>query len=176
MPEHQKAEEWKDVPGYRGRYIVSNRGRVARVQKTRVGHVGYSVACLSQDGAATLHHVHSLVAAAFIGPRPLGMLVNHRSGIKTENHDSNLEYVSRSQNVRHAIETGLIPIGAEHHQAKLCPAEVIAVRLMKGVWSQSRLASIYKVSQGTIRDIQSGKIWRYINSPATPLSGQIGSL
>lgn len=51
--------------------------------------------------------VHSLVAQYFIGPRPKGMQVNHKDGNKTNNHYSNLEYVSPKQNIVHSVEKGL---------------------------------------------------------------------
>ncbi len=47
-------------------------------------------------------NVHVLVAAAWIGPRPVGMHVNHKDGRKTNCRPSNLEYVTPSENQLHA--------------------------------------------------------------------------
>ena len=70
-----------------------------------------------------MHFAHHLVAAAFLGPRPLGMQINHKNGIKTDNYFTNLEYVTPSQNSWHAYhilkvyKTSFKP-GAEHPSAK----------------------------------------------------------
>lgn len=52
------------------------------------------------------HQLHVLVAAATIGQRPPGLVVNHRDADKMNNAPSNLEYVTIAGNVRHAIEMG----------------------------------------------------------------------
>ena len=50
--------------------------------------------------------VHSLVALAFIGPRPEGMEVNHKDCDKQNNALNNLEYVTHGENQRHAAQMG----------------------------------------------------------------------
>jgi hypothetical protein len=45
---------------------------------------------------------HRLVAAAFFGESALD--VNHKNGIKADNRIENLEYCTRSQNIRHSID------------------------------------------------------------------------
>jgi hypothetical protein len=52
-------------------------------------------------------NLHREVAKAFL-PNPYGLpQVNHKDGDKTNNNASNLEWVTNSQNARHAIDNGL---------------------------------------------------------------------
>lgn len=51
--------------------------------------------------------VHSLVCEAVYGPRPEGYEINHKDGIKTNNHPSNLEYCTGEENRTHAVALGL---------------------------------------------------------------------
>lgn len=114
-------EVWKPVVGYEGWYEVSSLGRVRAVAKVdrsgacrgkrllscRPSNRGYVVHHLTKNGCVRGTGAHRLVAMAFIGPCPDGMQVNHKDGVKTNNAVENLEYVTPSENVRHAWDMGL---------------------------------------------------------------------
>lgn len=113
-------ERWHPVVGYEDLYEVSNGGRVRRSGpskdgRAKVGRVlrpaiashGYATVVLWRDGVGHSWCLHRLVAAAWIGPCPVGHEVNHRNGIKGDNDVQNLEYVTCSDNHRHAYQTGL---------------------------------------------------------------------
>lgn len=53
------------------------------------------------------HLMHRLVAAAFLPLDVTREVVNHRNGVKHDNQLSNLEYVTQSENTRHAYVSGL---------------------------------------------------------------------
>ena len=119
------SEVWKAVDGIPG-YEVSNCGRVRSVDRVVVNRNGVTVTLRGKVlkparhsagylsvapslGGANLAHslIHRLVAHAFIGPQAAGVDVNHIDGNKHNNHVSNLEYVTRKQNMMHAKDTGL---------------------------------------------------------------------
>lgn len=106
-----KEEIWKVIEGYPN-YEVSNLGRVRnikfdRVRKPMIDKDGYLYVVLSLNGKTTNNKIHRLVASAFI-PNPENKReVNHINGIKTDNRVENLEWNTRSENIRHAHKTGL---------------------------------------------------------------------
>jgi hypothetical protein len=103
------SEEWRPVPGYEGLYSVSSHGRVVAetgrlkgIPKTQGSGKNYPSVGLTRQGRSKVWGVHILVAAAFIGPRPKGLLVCHGDGDKMNNHASNLRYDTASGNARDA--------------------------------------------------------------------------
>lgn len=123
-------EIWKDVLGYEGSYKVSNLGNVISIDRyvyyqkrkdkvegkfvkgsvlvKRKSFGKYLSVNLSKPGhGKKSFFVHRLVAKAFI-PNPNNFeQVNHKDGNIYNNSVDNLEWVTMSQNVRHAYETGL---------------------------------------------------------------------
>lgn len=109
-------EVWKNIVGYNGRYRVSNRGRVWSAYKNdvlmpnRMTH-GYVCVHLYAGGKSNrkVVTIHKLVATAFIDNPQKLREVNHKDFDRENNHVSNLEWVSRAQNVQHAIDGGRKP-------------------------------------------------------------------
>ena len=103
-------ETWKDISGFKGLYEVSSLGRVrreGRVLKPQNVSGGYLKVELWQIGECCSALVHRLVAESFLGPRPTGHEVDHIDGNKRNNAFSNLEYVTRSENMQRAYALGL---------------------------------------------------------------------
>lgn len=76
---------------------------------TRINNCGYVSVRLSKNGKIYTRFVHRLMAEAFI-PNPLNKkYVNHIDGDKKNNSLKNLEWVTHSENIRHAYRLGLIP-------------------------------------------------------------------
>ncbi len=99
----------KEMPNY----YINEYGKIFSLNKrgflnqTVSQPCGYIRHTLYDNWKTMPIRVHSLVAQYFIGPRPEGYQVNHIDGNKTNNHYSNLEYVTPMQNIRHSVETGL---------------------------------------------------------------------
>jgi hypothetical protein len=83
---------------------VRLEGAVLRSWK---GASGYLTVYLCFDGKRTAINVHRVVAMAFHGTRE-GLDVNHIDGDKINNRPENLEWCTRSENMRHALATGLM--------------------------------------------------------------------
>ena len=97
--------DWKNIPGCDIRYYVSSDGRVLGANglvNPVKGRDGYLRCNIAQDGKFRLWLVHRLVAEAFI-PNPDNKAeVNHIDGDKANNNVSNLEWVTREENIQHA--------------------------------------------------------------------------
>lgn len=115
-----KKETWKAIPGWEGRYEVSDQGQVRswyygkkhldapRVRKPAINRYGYLQLDLKAKGRIEYWCIHQLVALCFI-PNLEGFdQVNHIDGNKLNNMVSNLEWVSGAQNKKHAWDNGLI--------------------------------------------------------------------
>lgn len=108
---------WKPIPGFEGRYEVSNTGNVRslrhghgprkqpKILAVRLDGRGYpQVRLYRDDGGHTYPKVHRLVARAFLD-MPEDETVNHKDMVKTNNHVTNLEWCSNADNIRHAWST-----------------------------------------------------------------------
>ena len=111
-------EEWRDIKGYEGKYMISNLGRVKSLERTvwngrgyRIvpekilkagdnGH-GYLFVMLCKDGKYKNCRINRLVAQAFLeNPQNLPE-VNHKDEDKTNNCVENLEWCSKLYNIKY---------------------------------------------------------------------------
>lgn len=129
-------EIWKDILNYEGLYQVSNLGRVKGLKKlswngysyiTKPERIlkssnskGYKFVRLYKDKVAKNYTIHRLVATAFIENKNNYKEVNHIDGNKLNNNATNLEWCTKSHNIRHAFKMGLNKRrkGIENEQAK----------------------------------------------------------
>ena len=105
--------------------------------------------------------VHRLIARAFVKGYEPHLHVNHINGKKTDNRPENLEWVSLSENNRHARDMKLNDLNGENQpNHKLSAKQVIHIRkaLAHGI-SANSLSIIANVNRSTIYLIQKGKRW-----------------
>lgn len=107
-------------PGYEASslgQVISHKQRAERVLRTWAHQDGYPMVNLWGPRGRQGFTVHSLVALAFIGPRPGGMEVCHNDGDCLNNVPSNLRYGTRTENEHDKRQHGT------HHLARKtrCP-------------------------------------------------------
>ena len=108
-------EIWKSHPEFRD-YEFSNFGnfrskKTGKILKNSLNENGYVVTFLYHHSKQKRVRVrlHRIVGELFI-EKPLDPNknhINHIDGIKTNNHVSNLEWITNQENIQHSIDTGL---------------------------------------------------------------------
>lgn len=170
-------EIWKDIVGYEGLYQVSNLGRVKSLPrfdrkgrfhsekiKSQVNNGnGYMIVNLKHNGKQQMRTVHRLVAEHFISNDLELPEVNHIDGNKSNNIVTNLEWCTRSENVKHAVDNGL---HTEFGQRKVLCVELNLVfdtvkdaELWVGV-KGSRISNVCRLKRGC--KTCGGYHWRYV--------------
>jgi hypothetical protein len=187
--------ERRAIPGHGGAYAVTSDGRVFTTRPHSGRHRplsitdhpprelrgtllnGYRRVELNSEAGRKCIFVHRLVAEAFIGPYPDGLVINHKDGNQLNNHASNLEYVTQAENVRHSWRTGLVKGGEARGAAKLTEAQVLMIRSRyesgkptrvrghKHPDSTRSLGAEFGVSGRVVHLIVQGKIWKHVRGP-----------
>ena len=168
-----EGEVWRDsVEGYQ----ISNFGRLKKIYKTTesirkptIIHC-YLIFSIYKNGTTRWYSAHRLVAEAFV-PNPENKpFVNHLDGNKFNNHVSNLEWVTQSENVQHAYSAGLTPSGSLHPDSKLtdeqaewCRNSYIPFDLEFGACAMARKFGvsdtlIRRIIHGTSYKLSSGEL------------------
>lgn len=114
--------KWLPIPGYE-KYIISDSGKVRTTRRvSKYGRLfqakvlrqdsknGYKAIGLYNDNGRKSKYIHRLVLSTFVGQCPKGNECNHKDGDKLNNKLNNLEWCTKSDNIKHAIKNGFIKI------------------------------------------------------------------
>jgi hypothetical protein len=166
-----EGEIWKDILGYEGIYLVSNKGRVKRImhRKNVTNKIinstkkanDYIFVCLTINGINKDFKTSRLVAIAFI-PNPENKpQVNHLNG-KDDNTVESLEWNTSKENIRHAWDTGLSkPMNGETNgNSILNEKDVLEIRASS--LTPTEISKIYNVNLPAIYKILARNRWKHI--------------
>ena len=187
-PENLPFEQWISVPGYEGFYEVSNLGRIKnlgihRSHNSNPGIMaqcfngdGYLIVCLTKCGRKKSEKVHRIVAMAFIENPENKPEVNHKYGNKIDNMSASLEWVTKSENIKHAYNNNLLvnwnkgKFGYENKKSISVSQFNLDGNLIRDFGSAREASRITGINGGNIRNVlrgfkktAGGYIWKYKN-------------
>lgn len=176
-------EFWKPIPGWT-MYEVSNWGRVRSYWRTESdGYTfwrtlnrqprtlsphwdkrGYARVILRDGPRSKTTTIHRLVMLAFVQNPENHPDVNHLSAVRADNRLENLEWASKSRNMRHAFDHGLNKprLGIANGMAKFTDDEVREIRRIGQSASGKRIAEHYKVTPTLISRILLGRTYKHV--------------
>lgn len=176
------AERWVAIPGYEGRYEVSDqgqvrswgRGRVHRPEgeprlvpqreilsrdRRKAGGLGVLVVALYDGRAQRPHPVHRLVLTAFVGPRPGNQEARHLNDNRHDNRLENLAWGTRLENAEDARRNGIRRTGERNGRSKITAEIAREIRARRDEETQEALGERFGLAQSTVSAIQLGKLW-----------------
>lgn len=180
---------WKDIPGYEGLYKASTDGRIKsmgghapRVLSPALKQRGYYHLILCRSGQHGTHSVHRLIALTFLGTCPVGFDVNHKDGVKTNCSVNNLEYVSRSENHKHAYRLGLRTaprsmlgrLGAMHPNSKAIAQldkRLVTIKTFGSIREAERNTGVFHSNISACclgkKKYAGGFVWNHVTQPTS---------
>lgn len=126
------------------------------------GYLRYGL--VKEDGKIQSFFGHRLVAMAFIpNNNKERTFINHIDGNKHNNHISNLEWCTGSENMQHADRTGLRKVakGERVSSSKLREEDIPKIfEYSKNGLTQQQIGDIFGVNRSTIGYVLRGNTWK----------------
>ena len=166
-------EIWKKIDK-EGMYEVSNHGNVRSWKNNRWGRLdspkilrsttnnkGYLYIYMGRRNYAL---VSRLVAKAFIPNPDNKPEVNHIDKNPLNNHVSNIEWSTRSENMIHAHKGEDYQLGSNHNRTNFEDTDILDIRnaYNLGCFTQQEIADAYSVSRRTIGSIINKVNWSHV--------------
>ena len=155
----------RDVFGYEGIYTVDDNGNVFSSKTKKIHSVfttskGYQQISLRKNGELKTLKLHRLILLSFQYRDDYKLLeVNHIDGNPSNNKLNNLEWCTRSYNIKHAIKIGLIKNkGEKNHNHKLVEGDINYIRT--SILNNKQLGKMFNVSNSNISLIRLYKTWK----------------
>lgn len=150
--------------GANGTVYSDHRRRLLSITKN---HAGYHMVHMVLGNHKMNVAVHKLVALTFIGQKPSEVhQVDHVDGNKDNNHYTNLEWVTPSENIKRSLKLGLRKIrSGETHEAVKYPDALIieALLFLKNGGHIDEAVEKFGISRSYISSVISGNTRKYLS-------------
>lgn len=117
-------------------YTINEMGEIFNTRTTKklkpyLSDWGYFKVSVSDYPLKKTYLVHRLIALSFIPNPDNKPEINHIDGNKQNNSIENLEWVTTTENIRHALMFGLMPTGDKHPKVKVTDNEILIIKQMR---------------------------------------------
>ena len=161
---------WKPVAGFDGDYAGSSLGNVRSFKTSKqlkpcIGSSGYPQVDLCKQGKKRSLTIHQLVAKAFLGGIPDGMVVCHKDGNKLNRCVDNLRVDTQDSNNKDKVRHGVTARGEQIIHSKLNQESVIEIRKLaaSGI-RHKKIAEQFGVSRPAVSSVVRGDTWKHIGT------------
>jgi hypothetical protein len=147
------------------KYLINEEGVVlnsetGRVLKTDLNKSGYKRVTLSANGKLLRIFVHKLVAYTYLPVYREGLVVNHKNGIKIDNHKNNLEWVTPSENRKHAFKNKL----CKRPNSKLSDRKIHEIcEMIRDGYTARQVQTLMEIPKHIYDDIHSRRYYKDIS-------------
>ena len=163
-----------DVKGFEEYFQINHKGevfskRTNKILKQGISKTGYPIISTrigGRNGKAYCLKIHRLMALTFLTNPTNLPEVNHIDGNKLNNNLTNLEWISKSDNIKHAHVNGLTSTKGENNgSAKLTLKDVNTIRENfknfngKKKDFYNNYAHLFNLSPGHVKNIIYGHKW-----------------
>ena len=159
------------------RYLISNYARIFDCYKNCFVNQVYNLKSSNYIVVYIYHYkdpfstetkrayLHRLVAYFFhYFPGCQNLQVNHINGIKTDNHACNLEWVTPLENIQHAFNMGLVPVGERSFNASITNKQVEEVcKLMEEGMNNKEIENLTGIPATRISEIRNKHIYTCVS-------------
>lgn len=169
-----KKEIWKEIRNYPN-YQVSNLGRVKSLRrnlrggstrnqeiilKPRKTRLGYLLVAIYNPTRKDVS-IHRLVGKSFVNNPYNKPDINHIDGVKSNNNSTNLEWVTKSENLKHNFKLGVRNVqGQNAPNSRLKNHDVLQIRKMhKDKIPISDICSKFNICESSVRQIANRTTW-----------------
>lgn len=188
LPPITSETQWKPAKGFESLYAVSDAGHVINImgwcnpqvdgrttrhlgellspQPDKYGYLRYWIN--HKPGYRCTYAAHRLVFESFVGEIPKGLEIDHKDDRHSNNRVSNLQLLTRKQNVQKSFRQGRrenqVRRGSDSPHAKITEDDVKRIFKLaaKGV-TQREIAEIYNLSHIAVGYILRGKTWKHVS-------------
>ena len=138
--------------------IYSDYSGSLRMLKYSICGAGYKTIHLYRNKKRYAKMIHRLVAETYL--ENINEQVNHIDGNKLNNNLENLEWVTASENLAHAVRTGLR--SKPPKQRKLSDEQILTILTFNIIGMDNEFANLYGVSKSSICNVRNRKSYKDI--------------
>lgn len=159
--------EWRTLDEFPG-YEVSEFGQIRNAAngrlRTPINDRGYNLFVFRIGGRRKSARAHTLVAKAFIGPKPFPRAeACHCNGQKSNNHFTNIRWDTHAANCADKVVHGVSTPGEKNPFSKLEESQVLEIRRLAASGVKARdMSERFGVATHTIHGVIAKRSWKHV--------------